>query len=67
MYKVLGICAGALFLAGCNATIQPTIAYPQPRVVYSPPIYAPLPPRRPNCFLVERRTPYGIRVERVCR
>jgi len=67
MYKVLGICAGALLLAGCNATVQP-IAYPQPRVIYSPaPIYAPLPPRRPYCYVVERRTPYGIRVDRVCR
>lgn len=67
MYKVLGICAGALFLAGCNATVH-TVAYPQPRVFYSPtPIYAPLPPRRPHCYVVERRTPYGIRVDRVCR
>jgi len=67
MKKIMLICGGALLLAGCNTTIQ-SVPYSTQRIVYSPaPVYGPLPPRRPYCYTIERRSPYGVYYDRVCR
>ena len=77
MKKIFLASAGALFLAGCNATVydtRPVVYAPRPAVAV-PPVYAPLPPPRPyyvrqprrDCFTVWDRTPYGMRERVICR
>jgi hypothetical protein len=39
--------------------------YYHPRPAYNPYVYHA--PRHPRCYIVDHRTPYGIRRERVCR
>jgi len=63
---VVGAAAGAII---ANEVSQP---YHRPVYVERRPVvyqdrYVPIPPRRPQCFIVDRRTPYGIRQERVCQ
>jgi hypothetical protein len=43
----------------------PPRPYYHPRPAYNPYVYHA--PRHPQCFIVDRHTPYGIRRERVCR
>jgi hypothetical protein len=79
MKRIMAVSVLALGLAGCNATVYdggyyrrpvasiytPPVQYYQPRPAYNPYVYAA--PRRPHCYMVDHRTPYGIRSERVCR
>jgi hypothetical protein len=72
---VVGAAAGAVVANGVSDSYDRT--YYRPRPYYAPqPYYAPRPaynpyvysaPRRPHCYIVDHRTPYGIRQERVCR
>jgi len=43
----------------------PPRPYYHPRPAYNPYVYHA--PRRPQCYIVDRHTPYGIRRERICR
>jgi hypothetical protein len=67
------VAAGAVG-AVAGAVVANEISHPYHRPVYverRPVVYqdryVPIPPRRPHCFIVDRRTPYGIRSERVCQ
>ena len=66
---VVGAAAGAVV---ANEMSQPRPVYVEQRpVVYQERVivqdrYVPVPPRRPQCYIVDHRTPYGIRQERVC-
>ena len=59
----VGAVAGAVV---ANEVSQPRPVYVEQRPVVYQERYVPLPPRRPQCYIVDRRTPYGIRTERVC-
>jgi hypothetical protein len=65
---VVGAAAGAVVANGVSDSYDRTYYRPQPyyapRPVYTPHVYHA--PRRPQCYIVDRRTPYGIRQERVC-
>ena len=58
----VGALAGAVV---ANEVSQPRPVYVERRPVYHD-RYAPVYHRRPQCYIVDRRTPYGIRQERVC-
>ena len=60
---VVGAAAGAVV---ANEMSQPRPVYVDRRPVVYQERYVPLPPRRPQCYIVDHRTPYGIRQERVC-
>jgi hypothetical protein len=60
---VVGAAAGAVV---ANEVSQPRPVYVEQRPVVYQERYVPLPPRRPQCYIIDRRTPYGIRSERVC-
>ena len=73
MIKIATVCVAGLMLAGCNVVVQDRpVARVATYPVYQRPEYVPLPPPRPyylsapNCRIVDVRTPYGIRQERVC-
>jgi len=59
----VGAVAGAVV---ANEVSQPRPVYVEQRPVVYQERYVPLPPRRPQCYIIDRRTPYGIRQERVC-
>jgi hypothetical protein len=82
MKRIMAVSILALGLAGCNATVYdggyyrrpsasvyvPPVQYYEPRPAYNPYVYrVPVMPQRQHCYIVDRRTPYGIRQERVCR
>jgi len=58
---VVGAAAGAIV---ANEVSQPRPVYVEQRPVVYQERY--VVPRRPQCYIVDRRTPYGIRSERVC-
>lgn len=60
---VVGAAAGAVV---ANEASQPRPVYVERRPVVYQERYVPVYPRRPHCYIVDRRTPYGIRQERVC-
>ena len=57
----VGALAGAVV---ANEVSQPRPVYVEQRPVVYQERY--IVPRRPQCYIVDRRTPYGIRSERVC-
>jgi hypothetical protein len=59
---VVGAAAGAIV---ANEVSQPRPVYVEQRPVVYQERY--IVPRRPQCYIVDRRTPYGIRSERVCQ
>jgi hypothetical protein len=82
MNKVFLVAAVGLVLAGCTPRERTLVAagvvgaaagavvaneVSQPRPVYVEERYVPLPPRRPQCYMVWDRTPYGMVERRVCR
>ena len=60
---VVGAAAGAVV---ANEVSQPRPVYVEQRPVVYQERYVTIPPRRPQCYIIDRRTPYGIRQERVC-
>ena len=60
---VVGAAAGAVV---ANEVSQPRPVYVEQRPYGYQERYVPVYPRRPHCYIVDRRTPYGIRQERVC-
>jgi outer membrane lipoprotein SlyB len=66
--SAVGAVAGALIGSevGRNMDQPQQPVYVQRRPVVYQERYVPVPPRRPQCFIVDHRTPYGIRQERVC-
>ena len=62
---VVGAAAGAVIANEVSQPYQRPVYVERRPVVYQE-RYVPLPPRRPQCYIIDRRTPYGIRQERVC-
>jgi hypothetical protein len=62
----VGAVAGAVIVNEASQSYHRPVYVERRRVVYHD-RYIPVPPRRPQCFIVDRRTPYGIRSERVCQ